>query len=146
MDDFSWGNTRVVTGEAGRQIVVSDEGKFDPKSIPRKRWKEYQAELWDAQTQRDEMDTDARSMISGVSYATRAGAFGMGGAKTDYASNYGGYGPPGPGSCYVNWSHLHASRKLHGHFEDLHVLEGSSRHLNIAQTNDDWQNGQAWRV
>ena len=36
MDDFSWGNTRVVTGESGRQVVVSDEGKFDPASIPKK--------------------------------------------------------------------------------------------------------------
>ena len=64
MDDFSWGNTRVVTGEKGQQIVVSDEGKFDPKSIPRKKWEEYQAELWDAQTSRDD-----RSVVSGVSYA-----------------------------------------------------------------------------
>jgi len=68
MDDFSWGNTRVVTGEKGRQIVVSDEGKFDPASIPKKKWEEYQAELWDAQTQRD----DARSEISGFSYGTKS--------------------------------------------------------------------------
>ena len=68
MDDFSWGNTRMVTGEKGKQIIVSDEGKFDPDSIPRKKWEEYQAELWDAQTQRD----DARSEISGISYATKS--------------------------------------------------------------------------
>ncbi|KAK5121689.1 hypothetical protein LTR85_004861 [Meristemomyces frigidus] len=68
MDDFSWGNTRMVSGEKGKQIIVSDEGKFDPDSIPRKKWEEYQAELWEAQTQRD----DARSEISGVSYATKS--------------------------------------------------------------------------
>lgn len=68
MDDFSWGNTRVVTGEKGRQVVVSDEGKFDPASIPKKKWEEYQTELWDAQTQRD----DARSEISGFSYGTKS--------------------------------------------------------------------------
>ena len=68
MDDFSWGNTRMVTGEKGKQIIVSDEGKFDPESIPRKKWEEYQAELWDAQTQRD----DAHSEISGISYATKS--------------------------------------------------------------------------
>ena len=67
MDDFSWGNTRIVTGEKGRQIVISDEGKFDPDSIPHKRWEEYQAELWDAQTQRDD-----RSEISGYSYGTKS--------------------------------------------------------------------------
>ncbi|KAK4506133.1 hypothetical protein PRZ48_004098 [Zasmidium cellare] len=68
MDDFSWGNTRMVTGEKGKQILVSDEGKFDPDSIPKKKWEEYQAELWDAQTQHD----DTRSEMSGISYATKS--------------------------------------------------------------------------
>lgn len=67
MDDFSWGNTRVVTGEKGRQVVISDEGIFDPASIPHKKWEEYQAELWDAQTQRDD-----RSEVSGFSYGTKS--------------------------------------------------------------------------
>ena len=67
MDDFSWGNTRVVTGEKGRKIVITDEGKFDPSAIPHKKWEEYQAELWDAQTQRDD-----RSEISGISYGTKS--------------------------------------------------------------------------
>ncbi|KAI0014229.1 glycosyltransferase family 2 protein [Xylariaceae sp. FL0662B] len=69
MDDFNWGNTRVVAGEKGKKIVITDEGKFDPASIPRKKWEEYQGELWDAQTARD----DARSEISGFSYATKPG-------------------------------------------------------------------------
>lgn len=67
MDDFSWGNTRLVTGESGKQVLISDEGIFDPDSIPKKKWEEYQAELWDAQTQRD----DTKSEISGYSYATK---------------------------------------------------------------------------
>ncbi|MCJ1389692.1 hypothetical protein MMC18_002549 [Xylographa bjoerkii] len=67
MDDFSWGNTRVVTGEKGKQIVITDEGKFDPSTIPRKKWEEYQAELWEAQSQRDD-----RSEISGISYGTKS--------------------------------------------------------------------------
>ncbi|KAL2003441.1 hypothetical protein VTN02DRAFT_3844 [Thermoascus thermophilus] len=67
MDDFSWGNTRVVTGEKGRQIVISDEGKFDPSCIPKKKWEEYQMELWEAQTSRDD-----RSEVSGFSYATKS--------------------------------------------------------------------------
>ena len=71
MDDFSWGNTRMVTGEKGKQIIVSDEGKFDPESIPKKKWEEYQAELWDASaSQRDY--TDTRSEVSGISYATKS--------------------------------------------------------------------------
>ncbi|TGJ86874.1 hypothetical protein E0Z10_g1901 [Xylaria hypoxylon] len=69
MDDFNWGNTRVVAGEKGQKVVISDEGKFDPASIPRKRWEEYQAELWDAQTSKE----DTRSEVSGFSYATKPG-------------------------------------------------------------------------
>ncbi|KAI8961687.1 glycosyltransferase family 2 protein [Daldinia sp. FL1419] len=70
MDDFNWGNTRVVAGEKGKKVVVTDEGKFDPASIPRKKWEEYQAELWDAQTSRGE---DVHSEVSGYSYATKQG-------------------------------------------------------------------------
>jgi len=66
MDDFSWGNTRVVTGEKGRKVVITDEGKFDPESIPHKKWEEYQAELWEAQTMHDD-----RSEMSGYSYGTK---------------------------------------------------------------------------
>jgi chitin synthase len=66
MDDFSWGNTRIVTGEKGKKIVVSDEGKFDPASIPKKKWDEYQAEMWEQHTTRDD-----RSEISGISYGTK---------------------------------------------------------------------------
>ena len=85
MDDFSWGNTRIVTGEKGRKVVLTDEGKFDPSSIPRKKWEEYQAELWEAQTtQRDD-----RSEISGFSYGTKSFHHGHTGIATP--SEYGGY-------------------------------------------------------
>ncbi|RIB29616.1 glycosyltransferase family 2 protein [Gigaspora rosea] len=51
-DDFSWGNTRVVVGEKGKKVAVAaDEGKFDPKSIPRKKWSDYEQELWEVNTQ-----------------------------------------------------------------------------------------------
>ncbi|KAF9360619.1 hypothetical protein BGX26_008457 [Mortierella sp. AD094] len=53
-DDFSWGNTRLVVGEKGRKKAVSAdqlEGKqFDPKSIPQKKWSDYEQELWEVQT------------------------------------------------------------------------------------------------
>ncbi|KAI9797038.1 MAG: hypothetical protein M1835_002288 [Candelina submexicana] len=81
MDDFTWGNTRIITGEKGRKVVITDEGKFDPTSIPRKKWEDYQAELWDAQTQRDD-----RSEISGYSYGTKSFA--------PAGSEYGGYASP----------------------------------------------------
>ncbi|KAF2772183.1 CHS5 chitin synthase, class V [Teratosphaeria nubilosa] len=91
MDDFSWGNTRMITGEKGKQILVSDEGKFDPDSIPKKRWEEYQAELWEASTQAGGRADfgDAQSIMSGVtghSYATK-GPYQV---HTHAASDYGG--------------------------------------------------------
>ena len=87
MDDFSWGNTRIVFGDKGQKVVVSDEGKFDPKSIPRKKWEEYQAELWEAQTQRDD-----RSEVSGISYGTRSFA-GFGGPPGGRSPSEYGSGP-----------------------------------------------------
>ncbi|KDN52499.1 glycosyltransferase family 2 protein [Tilletiaria anomala UBC 951] len=47
MDDFSWGNTRVVTGEKGKKVVIHDEGTFDPAEIPLKTWTDYENELWE---------------------------------------------------------------------------------------------------
>ncbi|KAF8872467.1 chitin synthase-domain-containing protein [Infundibulicybe gibba] len=48
MDDFSWGATRLVLGEAGKKMI--DEGQFDPQSIPLKSWNEYEQELWETQS------------------------------------------------------------------------------------------------
>ncbi|KAJ2714623.1 Chitin synthase, class 6, partial [Coemansia spiralis] len=45
MDDFSWGNTRVVVGDGKRKIIVEDDKPFDPASIPQRRWMEYEKEL-----------------------------------------------------------------------------------------------------
>lgn len=80
MDDFSWGNTRVVTGDHGKQVVISDEGKFDPAMIPRKRWDEYQAELWEAHTSQG----DARSEYSGISYGTKPAGSEYGGVPPSH--------------------------------------------------------------
>lgn len=87
MDDFSWGNTRIVTGEKGKKIVISDEGKFDPASIPKKKWDEYQAEMWEAHTMRDD-----RSEISGFSYGTKR----FPGAASVVGSEYGAMPPSRP--------------------------------------------------
>lgn len=90
MDDFSWGNTRLIQGEDGTKKVISDEGKFDPSSIPRQKWEDYQAGLWEAQTQRGGLagGDDTRSEVSGYSYATKTYAP----AQSEY-----GYGPLGGG-------------------------------------------------
>lgn len=54
MDDFSWGSTRLVVGDKGKKIVIHDEGKFDPKSIPLKSWNDYENELWDQESNHSE--------------------------------------------------------------------------------------------
>ncbi|ODO09469.1 hypothetical protein I350_03069 [Cryptococcus amylolentus CBS 6273] len=54
MDDFSWGSTRLVVGDGGKKIVIHDEGKFDPSSIPLKSWEEYENELWDHESAQSE--------------------------------------------------------------------------------------------
>ena len=73
MDDFTWGNTRVVMGEKGRAVVISDEGKFDPSTIPKKRWEDYQAELWEASQTQSHYDDDRRSEFSGFeSYVSKS--------------------------------------------------------------------------
>lgn len=96
MDDFSWGSTRIVTGDKGQKVVVSDEGKFDPSIIPRKRWEEYQAELLDSQTQYGAFD-DTRSEISGLSYGTKSFANGPpGGYPGAYAQAVPGAPSPYP--------------------------------------------------
>ncbi|KAK4553709.1 hypothetical protein LTR86_009207 [Recurvomyces mirabilis] len=109
MDDFSWGNTRMVTGESGKQVLVSDEGKFDPDSIPKKKWEAYQAELYEA-AEAATMRDDARSEISGVSYATKS----WHPAGSVYGGGYSGEYPPSrpmsqlgvPSPYYNNGSRL----------------------------------------
>jgi len=50
-DDFSWGNTRLVVGDKGKKkFVAEEEDKFDPKSIPRKKWQEHEQEMWESNT------------------------------------------------------------------------------------------------
>ncbi|ANB11793.1 chitin synthase CHS3 [Sugiyamaella lignohabitans] len=75
MDDFSWGNTRVVNGEkAGTKVVLSDEGTFDPSEIPLRRWQEYQAEAWQTSEARNAPDamSIARSQYSASQYSVPA--------------------------------------------------------------------------
>ncbi|KAK9768686.1 hypothetical protein K7432_000442 [Basidiobolus ranarum] len=49
-DDFSWGNTRVVVGEKGNIAHVTTEERFDPASVPVKKWSDYEQELWEVGT------------------------------------------------------------------------------------------------
>ncbi|KAH7905136.1 glycosyltransferase family 2 protein [Hygrophoropsis aurantiaca] len=48
MDDFTWGNTRVVIGEGGnKKVLMKEEEKFDESMIPLKKFSDYEAEAWE---------------------------------------------------------------------------------------------------
>jgi chitin synthase len=32
----------IVVGDKGKKLVIHDEGKFDPRSIPLKNWNDYE--------------------------------------------------------------------------------------------------------
>ena len=70
MDDFSWGNTRIVTGEHGEKLVVHNEGTFDPAEIPQMTWEEYENELWEKRTGVSDPEVFAQNMP--MSKSTRA--------------------------------------------------------------------------
>ncbi|KAI8380967.1 chitin synthase-domain-containing protein [Radiomyces spectabilis] len=41
-DDFSWGETRKVTGEVKGEDHGKKDGEFDPSKVPLKRWEDYE--------------------------------------------------------------------------------------------------------
>ena len=46
MDDFSWGNTRVVVGEGNnKKVVVAEDEKFDESMIPLKKFSGESSQL-----------------------------------------------------------------------------------------------------
>ncbi|KAL0950335.1 hypothetical protein HGRIS_010306 [Hohenbuehelia grisea] len=48
MDEFSWGNTRLVVGEGKeKKIIMNEDEKFDESMIPLKKFSEYEAEAWE---------------------------------------------------------------------------------------------------
>ncbi|RIA90569.1 glycosyltransferase family 2 protein [Glomus cerebriforme] len=85
-DDFSWGNTRMVVGEKGKKLLVADEGKFDPKSIPKKKWTDYEQELWEVGTQGSQ--ESAHSRASDRSYRSGRSAKKTGSAPGSVAGDY----------------------------------------------------------
>ena len=39
MDDFSWGNTRLVIGEgSNKKVIMNDDEKYDESTIPLKKF------------------------------------------------------------------------------------------------------------
>ncbi|CAG8454713.1 848_t:CDS:10 [Ambispora gerdemannii] len=82
-DDFSWGNTRMVVGEKGKkQIINKEEEKFDEKMIPKKKWADYEQEMWEVGT-----TGSHESRRSAASYHSSQHNYETG---SQYGSQYGG--------------------------------------------------------
>ncbi|KIY65055.1 glycosyltransferase family 2 protein [Cylindrobasidium torrendii FP15055 ss-10] len=48
MDEFSWGNTRLIVGEGKeKKVIINEEEKFDESMIPLKKFSDYEAEAWE---------------------------------------------------------------------------------------------------
>ncbi|KAM6496484.1 glycosyltransferase family 2 protein [Amanita muscaria] len=55
MDEFSWGNTRLVVGEGReKKVLIKEDEKFDDSMIPLKRFSEYEAEAWETGSRRSD--------------------------------------------------------------------------------------------
>lgn len=69
-DDFSWGNTRLVLGDDGqKKVLPADEGKFDPKSIPLKKWSDHENEVWETGS----VETKETTITSSTTHRTATG-------------------------------------------------------------------------
>ncbi|KAG9288075.1 hypothetical protein G9A89_017670 [Geosiphon pyriformis] len=111
-DDFSWGNTRMVVGEKGiKQVSVADE-KFDEESIPKKKWADYEQEMWEVGTTGSHESirsrSTARTYHSKGSQAPR-----VVGGNYETGSQYGGsqYGGAGSVTDYYRDTNLAAQDK-----------------------------------
>jgi chitin synthase len=50
MDDFGWGNTRLVIGEGtSKKVMINDDEKFDESMIPLKKFSGMAFYLWKIQ-------------------------------------------------------------------------------------------------
>ncbi|ORX54930.1 hypothetical protein DM01DRAFT_1304499 [Hesseltinella vesiculosa] len=80
-DDFSWGNTRVVVGDDGqKKTMAASEGRFDPSTIPLKRWQDYENELWEtnsAVTKLTDLTATSRRSLQQQHLAAFASTSGM---------------------------------------------------------------------
>ncbi|KAI0307192.1 chitin synthase [Multifurca ochricompacta] len=69
MDEFGWGNTRLVIGEGNsKKVIMNEDEKFDESMIPLKKFSEYEAEAWETGSRRSE-ETYRTGLSKPQSYA-----------------------------------------------------------------------------
>ncbi|KAK7469967.1 hypothetical protein VKT23_001403 [Stygiomarasmius scandens] len=62
MDEFGWGNTRLVIGEGrDKKVIINEDDKFDESMIPLKKFSEYEAEAWDTGSNKHSDDVSGYS-------------------------------------------------------------------------------------
>ncbi|KAG0171100.1 hypothetical protein DFQ28_001203 [Apophysomyces sp. BC1034] len=61
-DDFSWGETRKVEGEAKDEDHSKKDGVFDPSKVPLKRWEDYERKRVRAHKRRERKERQMREM------------------------------------------------------------------------------------
>ncbi|KAJ7846265.1 glycosyltransferase family 2 protein [Mycena leptocephala] len=55
MDEFGWGNTRLVIGEGkDKKVIINEDEKFDDSMIPLKKFSEYETEAWETGSRHSE--------------------------------------------------------------------------------------------
>lgn len=118
MDDFSWGNTRIVVGEKGRRKIVAgtDEEPYDDSMIPLKRCSEYQRDVW--------KQPDTVSIRSGITTsASLKGPFGNQNVvpTVPYAGSY--YAGSAAGSDYGG-----------DYFQNTNIISKSTAHSRQGST------------
>jgi chitin synthase len=107
-DDFSWGNTRVVLGDAGnkkKKEMYDSTMTFDINEIVHKRWSEYEEELERLQEEANgDGDDDARSVTSQSSVWSGYGGRQVGGGYYGTAKSVASMGgQSGASSGYGAW-------------------------------------------
>ncbi|CAO1625037.1 unnamed protein product [Parajaminaea phylloscopi] len=125
MDDFSWGNTRIVVGEKGNKKIIAgtDDEPYDDSMIPLVRFSEYQRDVWEqGGTIRG---GDASSVYSGMPRNDSNPNL------SPYGANpFTGYGST-PGSVYKVPSYAGSAveslnRRSGDYFQNTNVLEKRS--------------------
>ncbi|KIM26865.1 glycosyltransferase family 2 protein [Serendipita vermifera MAFF 305830] len=107
MDDFSWGNTRVVVGEGrDKKVVYNDDEGFDENVIPLKKFSDYEAEALELPEHRSvsgESRPGSRAhtpVAPGFQNQTRSRR------GSQAASGYSGSNSPNPGGDYYQNTNL----------------------------------------
>ncbi|KAI8618859.1 chitin synthase-domain-containing protein [Chytriomyces sp. MP71] len=98
-DDFSWGNTRVVVGDKGKKLLAADVVPFDPASIPRRRWAEFEKEAFEKNSNPSEYAGGATSVYSETGMTSRQRS-GTGVVSTQMTQMTYQQGFAAPGSVY----------------------------------------------